>query len=350
MNINPTHDLTTRKKLEFFSSPPSRDEVPSTTAPVDSLTLTSNKAKAKPTKEGPSLGASLISLGLSVVGVLGATTPAQAETVQMDTTSMRDLIEVTLQDLRASKEQTLSNPRFQDHDILSKLSADAPLPKGEEGPHIEAIQQALLDMGFAIEAGPTGGLYNQSINALNNFRASVQMEPRQDLDLDTLKKLDELAPPPGRTLSEHPTASFPQAQFINGKPVRLLVKIKEHRLFYYGADGTPESVYPVATGKLSKPTDPGLKVVNYKYDDPSRVAMQLWPESGGRAFGTKMIDLKWYDAETGETTSTDEEIHGTFSRRSIGTNASSGCVRLYNEDVEAIYPLVKHGDLVLFQE
>ena len=39
-------------------------------------------------------------------------------------------------------------------------------------------------------------------------------------------------------------------------------------------------------------------------------------------------------------------IHGTKNRKSIGTKASHGCIRTYNEDIKNIYKLMRVGDLV----
>ena len=353
MNIAYAQGPHFHTRLRRLASPPKPRQAESAKTPADQVDI--SQASSFNTRQMSKLraGASLFAVGLSLVSALGAAGPAAAQGVPAEpevsqATTIEALIRQVLSEGQTSL-QKLSNPRFSSFKELDALSDSDTIAKGEEGPHMVAVQQALLDMGFAIEAGPTGGFYNQTINALNNFRASVDLEPSQDLDGQTLRMLDQLAPPPGKNLSEHPTASFPQARIINGRPARVTVKLDEHRLFLYKADGTPDKVFPVATGKASKPTDPGVKIVNFKYDDPSPVAWQLWPESGGKAFGTRMIDLRWYNTETGETTSSDEEIHGTFARNSIGTDASSGCVRMYNEHVETLYPQLTKGDLVVFE-
>ncbi len=42
-------------------------------------------------------------------------------------------------------------------------------------------------------------------------------------------------------------------------------------------------------------------------------------------------------------------IHGTIAPESIGQNASLGCVRMYNEDVEALYTYLveKHSTVTV---
>ena len=63
-----------------------------------------------------------------------------------------------------------------------------------------------------------------------------------------------------------------------------------------------------------------------------------------------MLDLKWYNAETGEITPSDEELHGTFNRLSVGKDASHGCMRMYNEDIEVLYQQLQKGDLIQVEE
>lgn len=348
------HNTLLRHKLSRFASPPTPNEAATESPrfpsePLDSVVL-SQRAQCKP-RRGSLLGKGLSLLGLGL-GAYQALAPVAAQALEREDQSLAvqgSVIDALVRQVLSESAQSdhhLSNPRFSGFQELRDLGAEQTFAEGEEGPHIEAVQTALIDMGFAINAGATGGLYGQTLNALNNFRAGVDLERSSTLDRATLQKLDELAPPPGLTLSQHPTASFPPAQYVNGQPVRVLVNIDERRLFYYDREGHPEEVFPVATGAN---TERGLKVVNYKYNDPTEVAMKFWPESGGRAFGTRLIDLKWLDAQTGETRSTDEEIHGTYTRNSIGGNASSGCIRLYNEDVESLYPRLTAGDLVVFQ-
>jgi lipoprotein-anchoring transpeptidase ErfK/SrfK len=44
--------------------------------------------------------------------------------------------------------------------------------------------------------------------------------------------------------------------------------------------------------------------------------------------------------------STIYRIHGTNEPASIGKSASSGCIRMLNEDVSELYQFVKHGATV----
>lgn len=82
--------------------------------------------------------------------------------------------------------------------------------------------------------------------------------------------------------------------------------------------------YPVAIGKPSTPTPTGrFTIINKAYQP-------------GGPFGTRWLGL----------TESGIGIHGTSAPQSIGLEVSSGCIRMHNEDVEAIWDLLSVGDPV----
>ncbi|MBC7106225.1 MAG: peptidoglycan-binding protein [Firmicutes bacterium] len=81
--------------------------------------------------------------------------------------------------------------------------------------------------------------------------------------------------------------------------------------------------YPVAVGKPETPTPVGTWKVVRK------------AEGWGDGFGTRWIGLNVPWGIYG--------IHGTNKPWSIGSAASHGCIRMYNPDVEQVYPLVEPG-------
>lgn len=77
--------------------------------------------------------------------------------------------------------------------------------------------------------------------------------------------------------------------------------------------------YPVAIGKPSTPTPTGnFKIIN-KIKHPGGVLGSRWMQFTMREHG----------------------IHGTNQPNLIGKAVSLGCVRMYNQDVEAVYERVK---------
>jgi hypothetical protein len=122
----------------------------------------------------------------------------------------------------------------------------------------------------------------------------------------------------------------------------LVVDLSELQLQLY--DGLRlQKTYPVAAGQPAYPTPPGEWTVIDKVENPTWVnpAPDGWgaglpaviPGGPSNPLGTRAIYL---DAPG-------IRIHGTSSSSSIGTYASHGCVRMYMDDVEQLYPLVDIG-------
>ncbi|WFA10387.1 L,D-transpeptidase family protein [Tissierella sp. Yu-01] len=84
--------------------------------------------------------------------------------------------------------------------------------------------------------------------------------------------------------------------------------------------------YPVATGKPSSPTPLGT----YEIAD-----MGKW----GQGFGSRWMGLNVPWGIYG--------IHGTNKPGSIGFNASAGCIRMRNNDIEDLYERVGVGTIVV---
>ncbi|GKX66646.1 hypothetical protein rsdtw13_19040 [Clostridium sp. TW13] len=122
-----------------------------------------------------------------------------------------------------------------------------------------------------------------------------------------------------------------QAVFAASKPQKnknlaILVDLTEERLYlidtkknliikkYSIASGKPETPSPIGTWKV--------------------IGKDQW--SGG--FGTRWIGLNVPWGKFG--------IHGTNKPGSIGSEASHGCIRMLNNDVEELYRYVRHGMIV----
>lgn len=96
----------------------------------------------------------------------------------------------------------------------------------------------------------------------------------------------------------------------------IVVNITAKTLTVY-KNGSIFREYLVATGKPSTPTPTGSFTVVNKQIDP------------GGPYGTRWLGL----SERGYG------IHGTNNPSSIGTAASNGCIRMYNEDIEALFSI-----------
>ncbi len=106
-------------------------------------------------------------------------------------------------------------------------------------------------------------------------------------------------------------------------------------------DGQPIKKYSVATGKKNSTPAGDFKIVN-KLVHPTwfKTGAILPPGSPKNALGTRWMgfDKPAYG------------IHGTIEPKTIGAQASEGCIRMLNEDVEEIYDIVPVGTQVKVEE
>lgn len=118
----------------------------------------------------------------------------------------------------------------------------------------------------------------------------------------------------------------------------MIVINKSSNTLYFLQDGVIKETYPVATGKTTQLTPNGKFKVVVKYINPGWGGAGISdPIAGGAAnnpLGTRWIGISYGGGGK-------YGVHGNSSPRSIGTYASLGCVRMFNEDVENLYEKVK---------
>lgn len=107
------------------------------------------------------------------------------------------------------------------------------------------------------------------------------------------------------------------------KDIAILVDLTEERLYLINKEKNQIiKKYSIASGKMETPSPIGTWKV---------IGMAKW--SGG--FGTRWIGLNVPWGTFG--------IHGTNKPGSIGSEASHGCIRMLNSDVEELYEYVSIG-------
>jgi len=106
----------------------------------------------------------------------------------------------------------------------------------------------------------------------------------------------------------------------------ISINLATRRLSYFEGD-RQVNVYPVGVGKPSTPTPTGSYVVIEKI---------MYP---GGMLGTRWMGLSIPGGNYG--------IHGTNNPPSIGGYVSNGCIRMYNHDVEELFPKVSIGTPVV---
>jgi peptidoglycan hydrolase-like protein with peptidoglycan-binding domain len=189
------------------------------------------------------------------------------------------------------------------------LLTDPPL----QGPDVEELQIRLGQLGFYHDE-PTGVYDLATSRAVEEFQRFTGLEPDGVVTPDTwdyMAQGEEVA-------AESPTPPPPGE-------VEIVVDVSSLTLYIYYR-GQVHSRYPVAVGRPGSMTPVGEFLVRNKGFQP------------GGPFGSRWLGLNIPWGTYG--------IHGTNNPASIGTMASSGCVRMHNKHVEEIYPWVKVGTRV----
>lgn len=172
------------------------------------------------------------------------------------------------------------------------------------GPDARAVQDSLSKLGYY--KGAVDGVYgNDTADAVQKFQSAVGIRADGIVGPDTWNSLG-LAVGPVNINREY----------------RITIDTQSLKLTL-AKSGVIQNIYPVAVGKPSTPTPIGDWVIIEKQVD--------W----GGPFGVRWMRLNvpWGGYE----------IHGTDNPSSIGTAASHGCVRMYNEDVTKLFSAVPMG-------
>lgn len=123
------------------------------------------------------------------------------------------------------------------------------------------------------------------------------------------------------SISEHTVKATPKD--YSNKNLVILVDLSEERLYLIDTEkNIIVRKYRIASGKIETPSPIGTWKV---------VGMDKW--SGG--FGTRWIGLNVPWGKFG--------IHGTNRPGTIGSEASHGCIRMLNKDIENLYEYVESG-------
>lgn len=179
---------------------------------------------------------------------------------------------------------------------------------------VHELKTRLTQLGFY--AGTIDETYDaETAEAVKKFQESYWLAPTGVVDHTTWKALAFGVLRPSRPASKE----LPEGE------VHLEVDTETAQLTVWVED-TLWKTYPVAVGKWATLTPVGeWKIVDKGF------------ETGG-AFGTRWmaLDVPWGGYG----------IHGTNRPWSIGTYASLGCVRMFNEDIEELFDIVSIGTRV----
>jgi lipoprotein-anchoring transpeptidase ErfK/SrfK len=118
---------------------------------------------------------------------------------------------------------------------------------------------------------------------------------------------------------------------------RIIISIADRKLAVVEG-GRVVKIYPTAVGADATPSPTGVFKIANRVPNPTWYGPNhnIVPPGKANPLGTRWMGLshKGYG------------IHGTNNPRSIGRNASHGCIRMRKADVEELFEMVKVGDVV----
>ena len=124
----------------------------------------------------------------------------------------------------------------------------------------------------------------------------------------------------------------------------IVINLPELRLYFFPGNGGSPQTYPLGIGRLGRETPLGSTSIVAKRKDPVWVPPasiraerpelpEAVPPGPDNPLGNYAMNLGWPSYV----------IHGTNKPYGIGRRVSSGCIRMYPEDIERLFPLVEIG-------
>ena len=134
----------------------------------------------------------------------------------------------------------------------------------------------------------------------------------------------------------------------------IIINLPQHRLFYFPKPRRHDQpiviTYPASPGEGDFPTPVGVTRIIRKVPHPVWIPTahilkahalagdpipRVWPAGPDNPMGEWALETTLSHGEI--------YIHGTNNPMAIGMSVTHGCVRLYPEDIAALYPVVKVG-------
>lgn len=122
------------------------------------------------------------------------------------------------------------------------------------------------------------------------------------------------------------------------KTIHLVIRLSERRVYVYEQDQVVKS-YPIAIGRAGWDTPTGEFQVMQMLRNPvweHPFTGELVPPGADNPLGSRWIGF-WTDGTNSIG------FHGTPNAETVGQAASHGCIRMYDQDVIALFDIVQVG-------
>ncbi len=178
------------------------------------------------------------------------------------------------------------------------------------------------------------------------LEGSTDKAVKVEIELLYIQNLPEPKLPPLAEMSKYiPTEELYRGKIShlskNSQAIHLVIKLSDRHVYVYQKDQVI-NVYPVAIGKAGWETPTGdfiilNKIINPTWQHP--LTGKIIPPGADNPLGSRWIGF-WTDGTNFIG------FHGTPEEELIGQAVSHGCVRMRNQDVQALFEQVELGTTV----
>ncbi|PSB15127.1 hypothetical protein C7B76_14450 [filamentous cyanobacterium CCP2] len=144
--------------------------------------------------------------------------------------------------------------------------------------------------------------------------------------------------------SAQPVSAQPVSAESIAQETRVVVRLGERKVYVFQGD-TVQAQYPIAIGKAGWETPTGTFRVFEMLQNPAwthPITRERMDAGAENPLGTRWIGF-WSDRYN------KIGFHGTPDRASVGQDVSHGCIRMYDEDVQALYEQIQLGTPVIVE-
>lgn len=201
---------------------------------------------------------------------------------------------------------------------------------------------------LAVVVSPPLFAAGERIGHLEYFQLTGQKNLLQVARLNGLGYIELLAANPGINPwvpEQGRTLILPKAHLLPDAPRRgIVINLADMRLYFFQKKGGPILTFPLGIGRMGRETPTGVTYVKAKrkyptWTPPASIRAERpylpseMPPGPQNPLGDYALDLAWRSYV----------IHGTNKPYGIGRRVSSGCIRLYPEDIAQLFRLVSVG-------
>lgn len=133
----------------------------------------------------------------------------------------------------------------------------------------------------------------------------------------------------------------------------IVLNLAERRIYFYHPNSNLVSTFPVGIGRMGwrspkgtttvvkkreRPTWTPPESIRAHYENQGKILPDIIPPGPNNPLGNYAMNLGWHGYL----------IHGTNQPTSVGLRSSSGCIRMYADDIKELFHLSTEGTTVNF--